>query len=198
MLWAPKIARVSTLGISRLPFQSPETKCHLDVGLVERHKVYYKGEGGGLPQVRAMMSFMNSNLLVARPSTKSAPTCINQLVVWFVQVRVSKWIACPSSWSHPEAPTRFSTPKVLRAKERASNSLFFHCFNFRLTFESIKELGSASIGVPLFRTCVWQTTITQFQLCNLFMSFNNKWVIIKYLVTFVFLDDSWLSISNCL
>jgi hypothetical protein len=24
---------------------------NLDVGLVERHKVYYKGEGGGLPQV---------------------------------------------------------------------------------------------------------------------------------------------------
>ncbi len=23
------------------------TKCHLDVGFVERHIVYYKGEGGG-------------------------------------------------------------------------------------------------------------------------------------------------------
>jgi len=42
---------VPTLGISRLPFGSPGTKCHLDVGLVERHKIYYKGEGGGFPQV---------------------------------------------------------------------------------------------------------------------------------------------------
>jgi hypothetical protein len=29
---------------------NPGTKCHLDVGLVERHKVYYKGEGGGFPK----------------------------------------------------------------------------------------------------------------------------------------------------
>jgi len=43
--------KVPTLGISRLPFGSLETKCYLDVGLMERHKVYYKGEGGGFPQV---------------------------------------------------------------------------------------------------------------------------------------------------
>jgi hypothetical protein len=43
-LWDPKVARVPTLGISGLPFRSPETKCHLDVGLVERHKVYYRGK----------------------------------------------------------------------------------------------------------------------------------------------------------
>jgi hypothetical protein len=30
---------VSTLGISGLPFGSPGTKCHLDVGLVEKHRV---------------------------------------------------------------------------------------------------------------------------------------------------------------
>jgi hypothetical protein len=50
-LWAPKVAKVPSLGISRLPiFGSPRTKCHLDVGLVERHIIYYKGEGGGFPQ----------------------------------------------------------------------------------------------------------------------------------------------------
>jgi hypothetical protein len=41
---------------------------------MERHKVYYKGEGGGFPQVRVMMSLVNSNLPMARPNTKSAPT----------------------------------------------------------------------------------------------------------------------------
>jgi hypothetical protein len=46
-LWALKVVRVSTLGISGLPFGSSETKCHLDVGPVARHKEYYKGEGGG-------------------------------------------------------------------------------------------------------------------------------------------------------
>jgi len=46
-LWGPKVMGVPTLGISRLPFGSLGTKCHLDVGFVERHKVYYKGGGGG-------------------------------------------------------------------------------------------------------------------------------------------------------
>jgi hypothetical protein len=48
-LWGPKVARVPILGILGLPFG---IKCHLDVGLVERHKVYYKGEGGASPKSR--------------------------------------------------------------------------------------------------------------------------------------------------
>jgi hypothetical protein len=55
-------------------FENPKTKCHLDMGFMERHKVYYKGEGGGFPQVRAVVSLMNSNLPVACPNTKSAQT----------------------------------------------------------------------------------------------------------------------------
>jgi hypothetical protein len=70
-LWGPKIARVSILAILGLPFGSLGTKCHLDVGLVERHKVYYKGEGGGFPQVRAMVSLVSSNLPVVSLSTKN-------------------------------------------------------------------------------------------------------------------------------
>jgi len=72
-LWGPKVARVSTLGILGFPFRNLETKCHLDVGLVEKHIVYYKGEGCGFPQVRAVVSLVNPSLPVARPSTKSAP-----------------------------------------------------------------------------------------------------------------------------
>jgi len=49
-------------------------KCHLDVGLVERHRVYYKGEGGGFPQVRAMVSLVSPNLPVTRPNNKSVST----------------------------------------------------------------------------------------------------------------------------
>jgi hypothetical protein len=69
----PKIAGVPTLGISKLPFGSLETKCHLNVGLVERHRIYYKGEGGGFLQVRATVNLMSLSLPVAHPSTKSAP-----------------------------------------------------------------------------------------------------------------------------
>jgi hypothetical protein len=50
-LWDPKVTGIPTLGISRFPFGNPGTNCHLDVGLVEGHKIYYKGEGGGFPQV---------------------------------------------------------------------------------------------------------------------------------------------------
>jgi hypothetical protein len=73
-LWAPKIAIVPTLGISRLTLGNPETKCHLDVGLMEKHKVYYKGEGGGFPQVRAVVSLVSLSLPMTRPSTKSVKT----------------------------------------------------------------------------------------------------------------------------
>jgi hypothetical protein len=65
---------VLTLANSGLSLRSPKTKSHLDVGLMERHKVYYKGEGGGFPQVQAVVSLVSPNLPVARPSTKSAPT----------------------------------------------------------------------------------------------------------------------------
>jgi hypothetical protein len=76
-LWGSKITRIPTLGILGLPFVSLKTKCHLDVGLVERHRVYYKGEGDGFPQVRVMVnlvSLVSPSLPVAHLSTKNAPT----------------------------------------------------------------------------------------------------------------------------
>jgi hypothetical protein len=58
-LWASKSRksrrarfRDSRAGVPGVPGE----KSHLDVGPVESHKVYYKGEGGGFPQVRAMDS----------------------------------------------------------------------------------------------------------------------------------------------
>jgi hypothetical protein len=68
------VVGVLTLAISRFSFGSPGTKSHLDVGLVERHKIYYKGEGGGFPQVRAVLNLVSPNLPVVCPSTKSAAT----------------------------------------------------------------------------------------------------------------------------
>jgi hypothetical protein len=73
-LWGPKVAEVPTLGILGLPFGSFGTKCHLDVGLVKRHKVYYKGGGGGFPQVRAVVSLVSPSSPVVRPTTKSVQT----------------------------------------------------------------------------------------------------------------------------
>jgi hypothetical protein len=42
--------------ISGLQLGSPEKKSHFDVASVERRREYYKGEGGGFPRVRAVMS----------------------------------------------------------------------------------------------------------------------------------------------
>jgi hypothetical protein len=83
-LCTPKVVGVPTLGISGLPSGSPGTKCHLGVSPVARHIVYYKGGGGGLPQVRAMVSLVSPCLPVACMCTKTLKLCINQLVVWFV------------------------------------------------------------------------------------------------------------------
>jgi len=38
-----------------------------------RRKVYYKGEGDGFPQVRAVVSLVSSSLTVVRLNTKSVP-----------------------------------------------------------------------------------------------------------------------------
>jgi hypothetical protein len=73
-LWGLKVAKIPTLAISGFPLGSLGTKCHLDVGLMERHIVNYKGEGGGFPQVRAMVSLVSPNFPVARPSTRSVQT----------------------------------------------------------------------------------------------------------------------------
>jgi hypothetical protein len=53
------------------PIWEPGTNCHLDVAPVERHKVYYKGEGCGFPLVWVMVSLVNPKLPVVHLSTKS-------------------------------------------------------------------------------------------------------------------------------
>jgi hypothetical protein len=70
----PKVVGIPTLGILGLPFVSLGRKCHLDVGLVERHIVYYKGQGDGFPQVWAMLSLVSPSLPVVHPSTKNVST----------------------------------------------------------------------------------------------------------------------------
>jgi hypothetical protein len=69
-LWASKVVRVPTLGISGLPLGNPRTKWHLGAGPMAKHIVYYKGEGGGFPQVGVMVSLVSLCLPVAHSSTK--------------------------------------------------------------------------------------------------------------------------------
>jgi hypothetical protein len=77
--------------ISRLPFGSPETKSRLDVAPVEWCRVYYMGEGGGFPRVRAVMSQVSPELPMACLSTKGALECeLTNLLVGLMQVQVSE------------------------------------------------------------------------------------------------------------
>jgi hypothetical protein len=80
-LWGPKIARIPILAILGLPLGNLGTKSNLDVGLVERHKIYYKGEGGGFPQVHAMMSLVNPSCPWFVLAPKVLQLCINHLVL---------------------------------------------------------------------------------------------------------------------
>jgi hypothetical protein len=129
-------------GNSGLPLGSPKTKSHLDVGLVERRRVYYKGEGGGFPQVRAVVSLVNLNCPWFVLAPKVLQLCTNHFVLVLCNlVWVSK--ACQiflvPSWS---SSTPFYPSKVLRARERASTPYPFVVFYLGLTFESFKELGA--------------------------------------------------------
>ncbi len=73
-LWASKVIGVPILKISGFHLESLETKWHLDVGPMAKHKEYYKGENDGFLQIWVVVSLMNMCLLVIRLCTKSAVT----------------------------------------------------------------------------------------------------------------------------
>jgi hypothetical protein len=57
------------------------TKSHLDVAFVKRHKVYYKGEGGGFPQVQAVVNLMCANCSWFVLAPKNVSTSINHFML---------------------------------------------------------------------------------------------------------------------
>jgi hypothetical protein len=78
------------LAVLGLLLGSLGTKSHSDVGVAERHREYYMGEGGGFPQVWAVVSFMSPKSLVACLSTKGAPNSIlTNLLVGLMEIRVN-------------------------------------------------------------------------------------------------------------
>jgi hypothetical protein len=58
---------------------------------MEWRRVYYMGEGGGFPRVRAVVSQVSPKLPMVCPSTKGAPECeLTNLLVGLMQVRISE------------------------------------------------------------------------------------------------------------
>jgi len=89
-LWCRKVLEVQIETVSRLLLGSPGTKSHSNVGAVERHIVYYMGEGGGFPWVGVVVSLVSPELLLTCPSTKGAPKSeLTNLLVGLMQVQVS-------------------------------------------------------------------------------------------------------------
>ncbi len=134
------------MGISGHPLGSPETKIHLDVAPMERRTVYYKGEGDGFPQVRAVVSFVCSSCSWLFLPLKVLQLCTNHLVlVWCRSlwvIEACQFFLVPSqSSSMPLYPFI-----VLRARERASTPCSSNVFSVRFTFESLKDLGVCHIN----------------------------------------------------
>ncbi len=87
-LWGSKVARVPVGGISGLPLGSPGKKSHLDVASVESCRVYYKGEGGGFPQVWAVVSLVCPCCPWLILAPRVLQLCINRFV----------WVVCRPVW----------------------------------------------------------------------------------------------------
>jgi len=138
----PQSHRSPNLTILGLPLGSPRTKSRLDVGLVGSHRIYYKREGGGFPQVRSMVSLVSPSCPWLILAPKVLHLCTNHLMLVLCRpVWVSE--ACQfflvTSWS---SSTPLYPSKVLRAKEHAPTPYSCIVFYLGLTFESLKELGA--------------------------------------------------------
>ncbi len=175
-LWAPKVARVAISRILGPQLKSLETKWHLGAGFMATRKEYYKGEGGGLLQVRAMVSFVSSCLFMVHPCTKSVPTtCMS---VWIIDPLV----ICLNP--HPKAPARPSTPKVLRAREHASTSytsIIFTLWTHNWVHQGV--WGCVTLGGPKVG---WRTLmISPPPRLSFYVNFHSKILLIHLLGTLV-------------
>jgi hypothetical protein len=89
---------------------------------MERHWVYYKGEGGGFPQVRAVLSLVSLNLPMVRPRTKSA-WAMHYPTYCLVCAGPCEWLKCLSIFLVPSRNSNMPLyPEMLRAKKHTLTS----------------------------------------------------------------------------
>jgi hypothetical protein len=174
-LWAPKVAGVLILAISKIPLGSPKTKCHLDVGLVERRKVYYKGEGGGFPQVRTVVSLMSPSCSWLILTPKVLQLCTNYLVLVLCR---PVWVS--EAYQFFLVPSRSSnTPlypcKMLRAKERALTPYFPIVFCLGLTFESLSDWERVKFHLTI-QAVLLITTLFHYYFISLFLRRRRRFI----------------------
>jgi hypothetical protein len=133
----------------RLPLGSLGTKSHLNVGFVASHRVYYKGEGCGFPQVRVVVNLVCPCCprLVLAP--KVLQLCINHLVwvlcrlVWVSEA--CQFFLVPSrSFNTPFYPSKCYEPRSM--PRFLLLSLFYTWIHIWVP----QGVGSASMYVILF------------------------------------------------
>jgi hypothetical protein len=134
-LWGSRESQLTRFRDSHLGV--PGKKNHLDVGSVANHRVYYKGEGGGFPQVWAVVSLVCPccSWLVLTP--KVFQLCTNHFV----------WVVCGPVWVS-EACQLFLVPSWSS--------------NMPLYPSKCCELGSVPRLLPLSLSSTW-THIWVFQ-----------------------------------
>jgi hypothetical protein len=137
----PQSHESPNLGDSGTPTWESWDKKPFGLGPVERCRVYYKGEGGGFPQVWAVVSLVCPCCSWFVLAPKVLQLCTNHLVLVLCRsVRVSEdcqlFLVPSRSSSTPLYPS-----KVLRARERAPIFYSFVVFSLGFTFEAFKELG---------------------------------------------------------
>jgi hypothetical protein len=110
--------------------ESQERKTNLDVGFMASHRVYYKGEGGGFPQVWAVVSLVCSCYpwLVLAP--KVLQLCTNHFV----------WVVCRPMWVN-------ETCQLFLVPFRSSNTPFYP--------SKCCELGSVPWLLPFTLSLTW-------------------------------------------
>jgi hypothetical protein len=108
----------------------PGEKNHLDVGPVEKCRVYYKGEGGGFPQVRVVVNLVCPCCPWLILASKVLQLCTNHLV----------WVVCRHVWVS-EACQLFLVPS------QSSNTPLYP--------SKCCELGSVPRLLPLLLFCTW-------------------------------------------
>ncbi len=127
----------------RLPLGNPRTKCYLDMGLVERHIIYYKGEGDGFPPKSKSwwVLWVRCMWLVLAP--KVLQLCTNHLVLvlcrfmWVVEA--CQFFLVPSrSSSTPFCPSKVCKP---RSVPRLLTLPFFSIWTYIWVLQGVRSVS---------------------------------------------------------
>jgi hypothetical protein len=148
--FARKVMRFQSCGSPNLgdfgtpTWESRDKNVHLDVGPMDKHIVYYKGEDGGFPQVRVMVSLACSCCPWFILAPKVLQLCTNRLVwvlcrlVW-VNEACQLFLVPSQNSSTPLYPSKCYEPKSM------SWLLFFSLFFTWIHIWVPQRVGSASI-----------------------------------------------------